>query len=229
MLDDLLQRKKELERKILNLTKDGRLSEISEISHELKKVENEIFSLLENKKIDDLETDDSNFLDSIPKTINQTADNINDEFDEAFSNICSDCNYEFPIDADDTAPICTNCGSTRQASKQRVFNTGLGILASLAAALIGWVGLFLGPFAIIAWVISFFLGLLAINFFFSFIGFFVMPIYYKVSWFLACLVTKRGTTSNHFITRYMLLVVLIGLGLISLLLDFLSEHTHIFS
>ena len=229
MLDDLLQRKKELERKILDLSKDGRLNEVQDISLELKKVENEIFTLLENEKIDNLEKDNSNFIDTIPKVINKTADTINDELDEAFSNSCSECGYKFPIDSNDTAPICTNCGSTRQASKQRVFNTGLGILASIGAAIIGWIGLFLGPFAFIAWIISFLLALFAINFFFSFIGFFVMPIYFKVSWFFACLFTKRGTTTNHYITRYMLLIVLIGLGLFSFFIDFLSKHTHIFS
>lgn len=229
MLNELIKKKKELEQQILDLTKNGRLNEVGEVSEELKKVEKDIFSLLDDETTSNSVNEEPTFLESFPKAINQTADILDNEIDDAFSNVCSDCDYQFPIDNDQTAPICTNCGSTSQASKQRVFKTTVGIFATLGAAFIAWIGLFLGPFAIVAWVISFCLGLIGVSFFFSFIGFFVLPIYYKLSWFLACLVSKRGTTANHYITRYMLLITLIGLVLFSYIIEFLSEHTHIFS
>lgn len=174
----------------------------------------EKLSKTENKDKQDLQDDDPTFLEKIPKVINQTADNISDAYHVAYSKICVDCDFKFIAQDSESAQICTNCGSTSQASKRRVANTGQGILASIGAVIIGSLGVFLGPFAIIAWFISFILGFYGICMWFSFIGFFVLPIYWKICWFLACIISKRGTIINYHLTRNMYLIIILIVFLI---------------
>ena len=45
MLDELMKKKKELEQQILDLTKNGRLTEVGVVSAELQIVENDIFRI----------------------------------------------------------------------------------------------------------------------------------------------------------------------------------------
>ena len=46
MLNELIKKKKELEQQILDLTKNGRLNEVGEVSEDLKKVEKDKKTIL---------------------------------------------------------------------------------------------------------------------------------------------------------------------------------------
>jgi len=182
-----------------------------------------VIGRFEKQVFDERQVVNPNKTDSFAHEANDLLAEISDAIDNGYRDLkcCLNCGYRFPTSKSDTfVPICTMCGSTKNATEQKIRGIGVGILCWVGSAVVGFLGTFMGPFVVIAWLVSVALAFHGISFFFSFLLFLARPIFilfWKFCWGVSLIFTQKGTSSNFQLTRGMPFILVIIVVFLSLL------------